>query len=204
MENRNQDTGSANALTAEVFLKNWQQTGLRILRAQERMLQGVASVARLEMQFGRELMENRLAMLKWGGANGEQRTTGPAQEIEKLTFLMREVTEELRSGFAEASQMLREGASQQLQETIGQASEAMKTNIGKGAEMFNKTSNAGTEMMNKSVAQGQETVSKAGEAMQKNLDAGKEISKDAASKAAPHGSKPSPGDIGAVPPKSKN
>src|ERR1700756_208552 len=65
METSRQDfaqerTRAALTLMPETFVRNWQMTGLRVLRAQERMLHGMMSAARLEMQFGQDLIMNRM------------------------------------------------------------------------------------------------------------------------------------------------
>ena len=98
-------TRAALAMMPETFVRNWQLTGLRVLRAQERMLHGMMSAARLEMQFGQDLLMNRMARFNASGDNGG-RNEGAFQEFDRMITMMREVTEELRTGFSEATQLL--------------------------------------------------------------------------------------------------
>ncbi len=93
----------------ETFVQNWQTTGVRMLRAQERMLHGMMSVARLEMQFGQELM-NHMLRFNTRSENGATRAGGAFQEFDRMITMMREVSEELRTGFSEATQLLTEEA----------------------------------------------------------------------------------------------
>jgi hypothetical protein len=93
----------------ETFVRNWQMTGVRMLRAQERMLHGMMSVARLEMQFGQDLM-NRMARFNTRSENGATGSDGAFQEFDRMITMMREVSEELRTGFSEATQLLTEEA----------------------------------------------------------------------------------------------
>src|ERR1700734_295476 len=82
-------TRAAMAIMPETFVRNWQMTGLRVLRAQERMLHGMMSAARLEMQFGQDLIMNRMARLNTRNENGPR--DGAFQELDRMITLMREV-----------------------------------------------------------------------------------------------------------------
>jgi hypothetical protein len=107
---------AAMAVMPETFVRNWQITGLRVLRAQERMLHGMMSAARLEMQFGQDLLMSRMARLNARSEDGGH-SDGAFQEFDRMITMMREVTEELRSGFNEATQMLTETADEATQKT---------------------------------------------------------------------------------------
>ena len=109
-------TRAALAIMPETFVRNWQMTGLRVLRAQERMLHGMMSAARLEMQFGQDLIMNRMARFSSRPETGA-RADGAFQELDRMITLMREVTEELRSGFNEATQLLTETAEESIRDT---------------------------------------------------------------------------------------
>jgi ElaB/YqjD/DUF883 family membrane-anchored ribosome-binding protein len=98
-------------------------TGLRVLRAQERMLHGMMSAARLEMQFGQDLIMNRMARFGSRPENGA-RADGAFQELDRMITMMREVTEELRSGFNEATQLLTDTAEEALRDTTKKAQAA--------------------------------------------------------------------------------
>ncbi len=138
METSRQDvaqerTRAALAIMPETFVRNWQMTGLKVLRAQERMLHGMMSAARLEMQFGQDLIMNRMARFNARGENGP-RADGAFQELDRMITLMREVTEELRSGFNEATQLLTETADEAFKETVKSAGAAAHAATDKAAE----------------------------------------------------------------------
>jgi hypothetical protein len=130
MQNYTQDTSSSQAkagvaLSPEAFLRNWQEAGARVLRAQERMLHGMMNAARLELQFGQDFLSHRLDTLQAGSASG--RTEQAMKEIDRVTTLLRDVNEELRSGFSEATKLLTEGtpmeeAAQHVTEAVDRAS----------------------------------------------------------------------------------
>ncbi|HQT47522.1 MAG TPA: hypothetical protein PLY97_09895 [Acidocella sp.] len=103
------------------MLRNWQLTGIRIVRAQERMLHGMMRAAQLEMQFGQEFFAGRMALL--GNAGSHETPDRATQELERMMAMLREVNEELRSGFVEATQLLTEESP--LQETAARAAEAV-------------------------------------------------------------------------------
>jgi hypothetical protein len=120
------------AIMPETFVRNWQMTGLRVLRAQERMLHGMMSAARLEMQFGQDLIMNRMAHFNARSDNG--RGEGAFQELDRMITMMREVTEELRSGFNEATQLLTETADEVIRDTTKKAGAAAQAATDKVAE----------------------------------------------------------------------
>ena len=124
-------TRAALAIMPETFVRNWQMTGLRVLRAQERMLHGMMSAARLEMQFGQDLITSRMARLNARGEN-EGHNDGAFQEFDRMITMMREVTEELRSGFNEATQLLTETADEVIQKT-GAAAQATTDKVAESA-----------------------------------------------------------------------
>lgn len=80
---------------------DWQKA----LRAQERLLQGVAAAAALEWRYGQDFAARRLAFLKW-----DSEVPAPSQrtleEVEKFITLSREVAEELRGSITEAAKLL--------------------------------------------------------------------------------------------------
>jgi len=97
------------ALNPEKFARNWQIGATRLLRAQERLLRGVAAAARLEFSFGQDVVSNRLALLTGQAAKPGAATAQVSAEFEKLTALLQDVSNELRTSFTEAVQLLREG-----------------------------------------------------------------------------------------------
>jgi hypothetical protein len=121
-ENRAQD-GASSGLHPETMLRNWQLTGIRIVRAQERMLHGMMRAAQLEMQFGQEFFAGRMALL--GNAGSHETPDRATQELERMMAMLREVNEELRSGFVEATQLLTEDSP--LQEAAARTAAAAQT-----------------------------------------------------------------------------
>jgi ElaB/YqjD/DUF883 family membrane-anchored ribosome-binding protein len=122
----------------ETFVRNWQMTGLRVLRAQERMLHGMMSAARLEIQFGQDLLKNRMARFTPRSEN-RARTDGGFQEFDRMISMMREVTEELRSGFSEATQLLTDTADEALRETTKKAGQTAQALADRGAEAVHES-----------------------------------------------------------------
>jgi hypothetical protein len=150
-------------LSPETFVRNWQQTGMRILRAQERMLQGVTSAAKLEMRFGQELMESRLALLKWTEQDPQSRSDHAIQEVEKILSLVRGVTEELRVSFTEATKLLADAT----QEAVEHSKEA--------AQDFTQ---AGVDAVRQTTARTQRNLAKAGELVKESAAKTAELSQE--------------------------
>ncbi len=96
------------ALNEGIFMENWRQAGIRVLRAQERLLGGLMNAARLEVEFSRELMASRMGSIQWEGGFAKVLTERPRQDVARLTTLIREVNEEVSSGFREAVKLLTE------------------------------------------------------------------------------------------------
>jgi len=97
------------ALAPERVVRDWQLGAMRMLRAQERMMQGMMTAAKLEVRYSQELMASRMGMLDWESAKRGESSEHVTREFEKLSEMMREVMEELKGSFAEASKLLREG-----------------------------------------------------------------------------------------------
>ena len=145
-------TRAALAIMPETFVRNWQMTGLRVLRAQERMLHGMMSAARLEMQFGQDLLMNRMARFGSRTENGG-RADGAFQEFDRMITMMREVTEELRSGFNEATQLLTEAAEESIRDTTKKAQTATE----KATEAAHETLQSSGKFTKKIVESANET-----------------------------------------------
>jgi cell division septum initiation protein DivIVA len=96
----------------EQIVHNWQQNAVRMLRAQERVAQGVVAAARVEMRYSQELMASRLGLFKWDADDLPNAGDRAAEELEKFVSVVREMTEELRSGFTEATRLLSEATAQ--------------------------------------------------------------------------------------------
>ncbi len=100
---------AAASFAPEKMMRDWQQSATRLLRAQERILRGIAGAARLEISYGQEVLNTRLALLHSDAAKPAAAGTQVSAEVEKLVALMHEVSDELRTSFSEAMQLLREG-----------------------------------------------------------------------------------------------
>lgn len=95
---------------AEKAARNWQLGATRALRAQERLVQGLVSALRLEFRFGQELLANRVSLLTLENAGTKNVGDYASGEFEKLTVLVKDLTEELQGSFTEALKLLQEGA----------------------------------------------------------------------------------------------
>jgi hypothetical protein len=160
METSRQDfaqerTRAALTLMPETFVRNWQMTGLRVLRAQERMLHGMMSAARLEMQFGQDLIMNR--MVRFNSRDEGGRADGAFQELDRLITMIREVTEELRSGFNDATQLLTETADEVIQDTTKAAGTAAQAATDRAAEATHESLQSSGKFTKKAAESAAET-----------------------------------------------
>lgn len=156
------ETLSASSMNPELFMRNWQAAGMRMLRAQERMLHGMMRAAKLEMQFGQELMSNRMTLLQ-PTSSAQAATERAVQSIERMMEMMRAVTEELRSGFAEATKLMTEGASAEIQEAAGKATEVMEQSARRAEDMMQATAQHGADVSRDAAARTDDAVEKAKE-----------------------------------------
>jgi hypothetical protein len=139
---------AALALTPEVFFRNWQQTGARVVRAQERMMLSVANAIRMEMQFGQEMIKDHITPLPWTRETGQTTAGRAMQDFERIVAVTRDVSEELRSGFTEAAKLLTEGMGAPPQET-----EPADKTVRAAAETNGGALNAVAEAMEKAVVE---------------------------------------------------
>ncbi len=98
------------ALDPEHFFRDWQQGALRMVRAQECMMQGMLAAARAEVRFGQEFMARRVNLWKWEAPEPGRASDAASEEIDRLIGVVREINEELREGFTEAVKLMSEGA----------------------------------------------------------------------------------------------
>jgi len=184
MENLTQNSSSP--LNPENFMRNWQQTGMRILRAQERMLQGVTTAAKLEMRYSQEVMESRLSLLKWSETDMQDRTSYAKNEVDKLVTLMRDVTEELRTGFTEATRLLAdatEEAVEHVKETAHAGAEEASSMMHQQAEAAQHYTQTAVEAARQTTARTQRNLAKASEVVKESVAKTTELSQDTAAKA---------------------
>ena len=167
------------AIMPETFVRNWQMTGLRVLRAQERMLHGMMSAARLEIQFGQDLLKNRMARFTPRSEN-RARTDGGFQEFDRMISMMRKVTEELRSGFSEATQLLTDTADEALRETTKKAGQTAQALADRGAEAVHESLQTSEKFTKKIVEPAAEA---ARDTTEEVASAARDTSKEAASTA---------------------
>lgn len=94
-----------------LVLRVWQNNAARMLRANERLMNGIMSTAKLQMELGQEVLQHRLDRMNTvaqtpapeaGHSMIEQQT----REIERLMTVMREMAEEMRTSFADAAKLL--------------------------------------------------------------------------------------------------
>jgi len=133
---------AALALSPEVFFRNWQQTGARVVRAQERMMLSVANAIRMEMQFGQEMIKDHITPLPWIRETGQTTAGRAMQDFERMVAMTRDVSEELRSGFTEAAKLLTEGMGASLEESTEQVGKTMKASVEKAGGTVNAVAEA--------------------------------------------------------------
>lgn len=112
---------AAMVLNPEHMMRNWQSRTIRVLRAQERLSQGMLAAARAELRFGQEFLTSRLGLLRWDAAEPGHMSEQAQRDLENLVSVMREVSEEIRSGFSEAAEMLRGEPGAAAEEETGTA-----------------------------------------------------------------------------------
>ena len=184
MDNFTHDTSSP--LNPETFMRNWQQTGMRILRAQERMLQGVTTAAKLEMRYSQEVMESRLSLLKWSETDMQDRSSYARQEVDKLVTLLRDVSEELRTGFSEATRLLANAAEEAVthaKEAAHASAEEASSLMHQQAEAAQHYSQTAVEAARQTTARTQRNLNKASELVKEGAARTTELSSDTAAKA---------------------
>lgn len=94
------------AFNTEGVMDGWRERTLRVLRAQERMMQGVAATARLELRFGQECIFGRLGLFNGGWAEPGNASQQWADEMGKFIAVIHEINEELRASFTDAGKLL--------------------------------------------------------------------------------------------------
>jgi hypothetical protein len=137
MAQLNQETFPA--LNPEILMRNWQQSGMRMLRAQERMLTGIVNATRLEIQFGQDMLSRRAGLLKRDTTNPTQNTDYAVEEMKHFFTVFREVSEELQRGFADATKLLAEGAEPAIQEVVHKGLKMQEDFAHKSTDMMDDT-----------------------------------------------------------------
>ena len=141
-------------------IRNWQGSTQRIMRANERLMQGFMSAAKMEMQFGQEMLQQRFAAMQefWAEpAAGKLPKAPDTAEIERLMTMMRAVSEEMHQSFNAAGRLLLEAATEQaangkaMAEEIGAATSTDAQNAAihlktQAEGLIQKTQSAGQRM----------------------------------------------------------
>jgi len=117
------------AFNPEGVMDDWRQRTLRVLRAQERMMQGMAAAARLELRFGQECMASRLGLFNVGWAEPGHASQQWAEDMEKLVAVVREISDEMKACFSEAGKLLHEEGASTLAYKPVEAAEPTKVAV---------------------------------------------------------------------------
>jgi hypothetical protein len=102
----------------------WKDNAGRMLRANERVMHGMMSAIKLEIEFGQQLVEHRINTFKEASqadkpaAAGQTMVDRYLQEMERLTTTMREVSEEMRKSFGEATKIIFDRQEQNIHEAV--------------------------------------------------------------------------------------
>lgn len=88
----------------------WQHNATRMMRANERLMSGIMSAAKLQIELGQEVLQQRLDRMAATHAttkeDGKSLIEQQTHEMERLMAAMREISEEMRISFAEAAKLL--------------------------------------------------------------------------------------------------
>jgi len=145
---------SPQPIPAGGYMRSWQKTGLRMLRAQERVMQGIAKAAKLEIKYGQDLVGSRMSLLDWNGTNTDARAGMAVREVESLMNMMRDVTEELNHSFADAAKLLTEG----MEDTMRESEDALAEGFQQARDMARKSVDKGAEMSREGISRIQDVM----------------------------------------------
>ncbi len=147
-------SSSAEPVPASTYMRSWQHTGLRMLRAQERVMQGIAKAAKLELKYGQDLVGSRLSLLELNATNTDARTGMAMREVEILMTMMRDVTEELNHSFADAAKLLTEG----MEDTMRESEDALEEGFKKARDMARESTETGAGMAREGISRIQDVM----------------------------------------------
>ena len=88
------------------FVHQWQARASKLLHAQERIAQGLAAAARAQLRYSQEYMINHANMMHWDAVDAEHLSAQARKDIENFAAMVKEMSGEIRGGFAEAGEML--------------------------------------------------------------------------------------------------
>jgi uncharacterized phage infection (PIP) family protein YhgE len=154
------------ALTAmpEFYMRNMQRTSAKMLRAQERMMQGLTEAAQLQMKFTQEFWSKRGTLAReHTGAEAAHATT---HEGESMMGVMREISETMQRSFTEAMQVMMENAQQMAEdarETQKNATESLQQAGRSGMR-------AAQDVTESSMDRAQDNIGKVQDSMKQGMD----------------------------------
>ncbi|MBB5372377.1 hypothetical protein [Acidocella aromatica] len=122
------------AFNTEGIMDGWRERTVRVLRAQERMMQGMAATARLELRFGQECIFNRLGLFNGGWAEPGNASQQWAEEMGKFIDVIHEINEELRASFTDAGKLLNGDGAAEASEKSVSAAKRTKISVHEEAE----------------------------------------------------------------------
>lgn len=103
------------AFDSEEIIHRWQAGASKILHAQERIAHGMVAAMRAQMRFSQEFMVDHMNMMRWEMTDAAHLSEQTRKDIENFAALVKEVSGEIRSGFAEAGELLEVKAPPQKQ-----------------------------------------------------------------------------------------
>lgn len=103
------------AFDSEEIIHRWQARASKILHAQERIAHGMIAAMRAQMRFSQEFMVDHMNMMRWELTDAAHLSEQTRKDIENFAALVKEVSGEIRSGFAEAGELLEVKAPPQKQ-----------------------------------------------------------------------------------------
>jgi hypothetical protein len=113
----------------------WQNNAARMIRANERIIQGIMSAAKLQIEVGQDVLRHRVDRLQNTKPDTAPHTIiqHQTQDFQRMIGAMREVSEEWRTTFADAAKLLFEGS----EEDFDKAQQAVE-NFARQSEDFVK------------------------------------------------------------------
>jgi hypothetical protein len=106
------------------IMRLWQDNAGRMIRANERVMHGMMSAVKLEIELGQHLVEHRINAFRQASQADKPAAAGQTvvdsfmQEMERLTATMREVSEEMRRSFGEATKIIFDHQEQNLHDAV--------------------------------------------------------------------------------------
>jgi len=98
--------------TNATMIHLWQDNAARLVKANERVMHGMMSALKLEIELGQQLVEHRINTFKEATQSGKPTTAGQTfidaslQEMDRLTVTIREVSAEMRRSLGDATKII--------------------------------------------------------------------------------------------------